>query len=160
MNTNVNSNSSGDLFDVFSDSNSSTVNSSFPIQPNNVNTNNMATGMNNQGVMGMMGSQPNMMGSQPMMASQQTNMMGSAPNTMGSAPNMMGSQLNPGMMGSPQPNMMGSPQPNMMGSQPMMGSPQPNMMGSQPNMMSAQPNMMMGGMQQPVSPLDNLFGLI
>ena len=144
MNTNVNSNSSGDLFDVFSDSNSSTVNSSFPIQPNNVNTNNMATGMNNQGVMGMMGSQPNMMGSQPMMASQQTNMMGSAPN----------------MMGSPQPNMMGSPQPNMMGSQPMMGSPQPNMMGSQPNMMSAQPNMMMGGMQQPVSPLDNLFGLI
>ena len=144
MNTNVNSNSSGDLFDVFSDSNSSTVNSSFPIQPNNVNTNNMATGMNNQGVMGMMGSQPNMMGSQPMMASQQTNMMGSAPN----------------MMGSPQPNMMGSPQPNMMGSQPMMGSPQPNMMGSQPNMMSAQPNMMMGGMQQPVSPLDNLFGPI
>jgi len=144
VNTNVNSNSSGDLFDVFSDSNSSTVNSSFPIQPNNVNTNNMATGMNNQGVMGMMGSQPNMMGSQPMMASQQTNMMGSAPN----------------MMGSPQPNMMGSPQPNMMGSQPMMGSPQPNMMGSQPNMMSAQPNMMMGGMQQPVSPLDNLFGLI
>ncbi len=79
-----------------------------------------SSGMENQGMQGMM---PNMQGMMPNMQGMMPNMQGMMPNMQGMMPNMQG------MM----PNMQGM-MPNMQGMMPNMQGMMPNMQGMMPNM--------------------------